>query len=343
MSHRNLAFMTLSYYADIDQVEAGHTMLHPAALSHGAGLYSLPHIAHGGHQVIPEAHHFDPDEIIALTRHYREVSFFAAPTMLTRLVAVAEKSGNAMSNLRTIVYGGSAMYVADLERALKVLGPKLVQIFAQGEIPMTVTSLARAAHFTADGAIAGPDILGSCGVPRTLVEVRVVDEAGNVVAPGVTGEITVRSDCVMSGYWGAPEATAAALREGWLYMGDLGSLDEAGYLTIKDRSKDMIISGGSNVYPREIEEVLLRHPDVEEISVVGRPHPDWVEEVVAFVVTRSGEELPTGEMDRLCVEAIARFKRPRAYFFVPSLPKNNYGKVLKTTLREWAAAGGSTA
>src|SRR6185503_795205 len=152
------------------------------------------------------------------------------------------------------------------------------------------------------------------------------------LAPGEIGEIVTRSSCVMQGYWRNPEATAKAMRGGWLHTGDVGSMDAAGFLTLRDRSKDMIISGGSNIYPREIEEVLLRHPAVAECSVVGRPHAEWGEEVVAFVVPR--EKIPTEELDKLCLDNIARFKRPREYRFVESLPKNNYGKVLKTELRK---------
>jgi acyl-CoA synthetase (AMP-forming)/AMP-acid ligase II len=138
----------------------------------------------------------------------------------------------------------------------------------------------------------------------------------------------------MSGYWNNPQASADALCGGWLHTGDLGSMDERGYLTLKDRATDMVISGGSNIYPREIEEVLLRHAHVLEVSVVGRPHPDWGEEPVAFVVPRPGVDVDATELDQLCLDAIARYKRPRTYYFVDSLPKNNYGKVLKTALRE---------
>ena len=152
------------------------------------------------------------------------------------------------------------------------------------------------------------------------------------LAPGEVGEIWVRGDVVMSGYWNNPEGSASALREGWLWTGDLGALDADGFLTLKDRSKDLIVSGGSNIYPREVEEVLLLHPDVAEASVVGRPDPEWGEAVVAFVVAR-GEPPPAAELDRLCLEHIARFKRPKEYRFVPDLPKNNYGKVVKTELR----------
>jgi long-chain acyl-CoA synthetase len=164
------------------------------------------------------------------------------------------------------------------------------------------------------------------------VEVKVFDADDNELPPGETGEIVTRSDCVMTGYWGNAEATAKALRGGWLHTGDLGSMDAGGFLTIKDRSKDMIISGGSNIYPREIEEVLLRHPGVAECSVVGRQHAEWGEEVVAFVVAR--RRVAPEELDSLCLDNIARFKRPREYRFVESLPKNNYGKVLKTELRK---------
>src|SRR5262249_23062502 len=135
-------------------------------------------------------------------------------------------------------------------------------------------------------------------------------------------------------YWNNPETNEATLRGGWLHTGDVGSLDHQKYLTLRDRSKDMIISGGSNIYPREVEEVLLRHPNVIEASVIRRPHPDWGEEVVAFVVTTPGTSVPAAALDMLCLDHIARFKRPKDYRFVESLPKNNYGKVLKTELRE---------
>jgi acyl-CoA synthetase (AMP-forming)/AMP-acid ligase II len=161
----------------------------------------------------------------------------------------------------------------------------------------------------------------------------VVDEDGRPVRTGEVGEIICKGDPVMSGYWNNPEATARSLREGWLWTGDVGAFDEDGFLTLKDRSKDMIISGGSNIYPREIEDVLNLHPSVAECSVVGRPHPEWGEEVVAFVVARPGRPPTPAELDRLCLDNIARFKRPKDYRFVDALPKNNYGKILKTELR----------
>jgi len=276
--------------------------------------------------VIPESGHFEPEEIYALLETWRNVSFFAAPTMIVRLLA--SPAARPPANLKTITYGGAPMYVADSLRAIELFGPRLYQLYGQGESPMTITGLTQAMH-------AERRALESCGIARTGVEVAVFDADDAPLPPGETGEIVTRSDCVMAGYWQNPEASERALRGGWLHTGDLGSLDGAGFLTLKDRSKDMIISGGSNIYPREIEEVLLRHPAVAECSVVGRPHPEWGEEVVAFVVSRQG--ITPQELDSLCLEHIARFKRPREYRFVPALPRNNYGKVLKTELRRLAA------
>ena len=323
LTHRNMLFQTQAYFADIDKLSPGDSALHPAPLSHGSGLYGLPHFAVGAVNVIPESGSFDPDEIFSLLDHWPGASFFAAPTMLVRLMG----SGAARKpkNLKTITYGGAPMYVADCLRAIELFGPRLYQLFGQGEAPMTITGLSQTYHLQ-------KQYLDTCGAARTGVEVKIFDAEDRELPPGEVGEIVTRSDCVMKGYWQNPAATAKAMRSGWLHTGDVGSMDEQGFLTIRDRSKDMIISGGSNIYPREIEEVLLRHPAVAECSVVGRPHPEWGEEVIAFVVTK--ESIQKEELDRLCLDNIARFKRPREYRFVDSLPKNNYGKVLKTELRK---------
>ena len=168
---------------------------------------------------------------------------------------------------------------------------------------------------------------------QTPVQVRVADPAGRTVPPGEVGEVLVRGDTVMAGYWRNPEATASTVRDGWLWTGDVGSLDADGFLTLKDRSKDLLISGGSNIYPREVEEVLLTAPGVADVAVVGAPDPEWGEVVVAFVVARPGQQPNEAALDAHCLERIARFKRPKRYLFVDTLPKNNYGKVLKTELR----------
>jgi acyl-CoA synthetase (AMP-forming)/AMP-acid ligase II len=323
LTHRNMLFQTHAYFADIDKLGPGDNALHPAPLSHGSGLYGLPHFSAGGANVIPESGHFEPAEIFELLEHWPNCSFFAAPTMLVRLMASA--AARTPSKLKTITYGGAPMYVADSLRAIDLFGPRLYQLFGQGEAPMTITGLSQLFHERKAN-------LETCGTARTGVEVKIFDEKDNELPLGEVGEIVTRSDCVMAGYWQNPDATAKAMRSGWLHTGDVGSLDAQGFLTIRDRSKDMIISGGANIYPREIEEVLLRHPAVAECSVVGRPHSEWGEEVVAFIVKKS--DLKSEELDTLCLANIARFKRPREYRFVAALPKNNYGKVLKTELRK---------
>jgi long-chain acyl-CoA synthetase len=301
-------------------------------MSHGSGIYGPPHVAAAALQVIPESGGFEPAEIFALARRWPGAAMFAAPTMVKRLVDHARVARPALDGLKTVIYGGGPMYLADIRDAIAAMGQRFVQIYGQGESPMTITALSR--HHHADASHPRhAQRLASVGVAQSCVEVRVADAADRPLAPGTPGEVLVRGDVVMKGYWRNPDATAATLRGGWLHTGDVGALDEDGFLTLMDRSKDLIISGGSNVYPREVEEVLLRHPGVQEVSVVGRPHPEWGEEVVAFVVRRPGAAATEAELDRLCLDNIARFKRPKAYRFVADLPKNNYGKVLKTELR----------
>jgi acyl-CoA synthetase (AMP-forming)/AMP-acid ligase II len=337
LTHRNLLLMTLSYFADIDTITPYDCMIHAAPMSHGSGLYGLPHVAKAANQVIPVSGGFDTSEVVELIGAYQGVTCFFAPTMVTRLVNHPTATIRDTNHLKTLIYGGGPMYAEDLRRALDLIGPKLVQIYGQGEAPMTITALSKALHADTNHPCY-VERLGSAGVARSDVEVRVVDTSDGDLPPGEIGEVVVRGDVVMRGYWNNPQASAETLRGGWLHTGDLGVFDEDGFLTLKDRSKDMIISGGSNIYPREIEEVLLRHPGVLEVSVVGRPHRDWGEEVVACVVLRPQATVTAAELDHLCLETIARYKRPRAYFFVDSLPKNNYGKVLKTLLRQQCAA-----
>ncbi len=330
LTHRNLLTMTACYVMDVDSIAAQDCLLHAAPMSHGSGLYILPHVAAAAAQVIPESGGFDTTEIVDLLDHHTGMSFFAAPTMVHRLTLAPEISRANLENLKTIIYGGAPMYQEDLLRAQQVLGPCLAQIYGQGESPMTITALSKALHAQAlaEGNAAH---LNSAGVAQTLAEVAIAGPDGTFLPTGEQGEILVRGDAVMAGYWDNPTATAAAIRDGWLYTGDMGSLDQAGYLTLKDRSKDVIISGGSNIYPREVEEVLLTHPGVREVSVIGVADADWGEVVTAYVV---GDPTATAEaLDQLCLTEIARFKRPKTYRFVESLPKNAYGKVLKTELR----------
>jgi len=332
ITHRMLLAMAMSYFVDIDPPAPG-CIIHAAPMSHGSGLYTVPHVVQGNCQVVPESGQFDPAELIALLGHWQGVSLFAAPTMVKRLVDHPAIRGARLEALRCIAYGGAPMYVADIKTAIGTLGFKLAQLYGQGESPMTITGMTRA-MFEAAMRDGRDDRLASAGVPQSVVEARVGDADDRPLPVGEVGEILARGEAVMRGYWRNPEASAQALRNGWLHTGDVGSFDADGYLTLRDRSKDVIISGGSNIYPREVEEVLLRHDAVQEVSVVGAPDPEWGEKVVAFVVCRAGAQAGREELDRLCLDSIARFKRPKEYRFVDHLPKNNYGKVLKTELRK---------
>jgi long-chain acyl-CoA synthetase len=338
LTSRSLLSATLSYFADIDPIMPHDSVLHAAPLSHGSGLYGLPHVAKGAVSVVPESGGVDSDEIASLLATWHRMSFFAAPTMVKRLAGDPAIAAAEMANLKTIIYGGAPMYLEDLKLALEVFGPRLDQIYGQGESPMTITALSKADH----GDRNHPrwvERMQSVGIPRSDVEVAVVDADDRPLPDGEIGEVVVRGDVLMSGYWRQADATAETLRGGWLHTGDVGLFDDEGYLTLRDRSKDLIISGGMNIYPREVEEALLRHPGVAAVSVVSRPDPEWGEAVVAFVVpTDDGGAPAIEELDQACLDRIARYKRPKDYRFVDSLPTNNYGKVVKRELRTRLAA-----
>ena len=331
LSHRNLLSMCMCYFADVDPGAPWRCILHAAPMSHGSGLYGLAHVMQGAVHVTPRSRGFEPAEIFSLIERWPGLTFFAAPTMVKRLLV--DDSGTGTANLKLIVYGGGPMYVEDTLAALDRFGPKLSQLYGQGESPMTITALPAAVHADSDHP-RWMQRLASVGTPQSAVEVRVAGEDDEPLAAGETGEVLVRGNTVMSGYWENPAASADALRGGWLHTGDVGAFDEEGFLTLKDRSKDVIISGGANIYPREVEEVLMRHPSVAEVAVVGRPNREWGENVVAYVVPEPGAVVDGATLDRFCLEHLARFKRPRIYRSVEALPKNNYGKVMKRALRE---------
>ncbi|MAQ38855.1 MULTISPECIES: class I adenylate-forming enzyme family protein [Thioclava] len=329
----NVQAMCLGYFSDVDSVEPQDAILYAAPMSHGAGLYNFVHVMRGARHVVPRSGGFEADEILDLAPKLQHVSMFAAPTMIRRLVDRARATGQTGEGIKTIVYGGGPMYVADIIEAVEVMGPRFVQIYGQGESPMTITALSR--ELVADRAHPRWRArLASVGQAHSPVSVRIADAEGRPLPAGETGEILVRGAAVMAGYWQNPEASAKALRDGWLWTGDLGTMDADGFVTLQDRSKDIIISGGTNIYPREVEEALLLHPSVHEVAVVGKPDPEWGESVVAFVTPAPGAEIDPAALDQHCCEQIARFKRPKAYRVVTQLPKNNYGKVLKTELRK---------
>jgi long-chain acyl-CoA synthetase len=331
LSHQNLTTMCECYFADVDPVAPWSAILHAAPMSHGSGLYALAYVMKGGCHVIPESRGFDVKEVYRLIEHWPGLAFFAAPTMVKRLLDYKEETDT--SNLKAIIYGGGPMYVEDCLAALERFGSKMTQLYGQGESPMTITALNAGQH--ADSS--NPRYmqrLASVGIAQSAVDVRVADEHGTRLKSGAVGEILVRGDSVMTGYWNSPIATAETLRDGWLHTGDYGVFDEDGFLTLKDRAKDLIISGGTNIYPREVEESLLKHPAVSEVSVIGRPDREWGEIVIAYIVSVDDNDIDIASLDAHCRSEIARFKRPRHYRRVAELPKNNYGKVLKTKLRE---------
>lgn len=331
LTHRNLWGMTQRFHQDI-LTDPGdrEVVLHAAPLSHGSGLYALPNMANAAAHVFLESSSFEPEMVLRLLEEEKVTNLFAAPAMINRLLECPQMARTDTSMLKALVYGGAPMMVADLKHAISSF-PNMVQIYGLGETPMTITSLSQEAHRSADDGHLKR--LSSAGVPRTGVDVAVVDNTGQPLPAGEIGEVVTRSEVVTKGYWNDPDATANALKAGWLHTGDLGHFDEDGYLYLSDRSKDMIISGGENIYPREIEEVLTKHPAIREAAVIGVPDDTWGEAVKAVVVRHAGQVVTAQQLIAFCQDNIASYKKPKTIDFVDDLPKNNYGKILKRELR----------
>ena len=333
LTHRNLLMMVECFLTDINPAQRSDVILHAGPITHGSGISIFHHIARGAANALPLTASFDPPKIFEAIQRYRATTLFLAPTMVNILVNSPAKSSYDLSSLHTIFYGGGPMHVEHILEAVRTFGNIFVQIFGQGEAPMTVTSLSREEHIV-DGDPQRLKRLASTGPEVTGVRVCIVDEQDNEVPSGEMGEIVVRGDLVMTGYWNNPEATAETLRGGWLHTGDMGYLDSEGYLFITDRIKDMIISGGANIYPREVDEVIAQHPAVSEVAVIGVPDELWGESVKAEVVLRDGASATEDDIIEFCRLRMASYKKPRFVEFLPSLPKNAYGKVLKRELRD---------
>lgn len=333
ITHENMLVGAMSYLVDVDDISSEDSIIHAAPLSHGSGFYDLPHVMRCANQVIPASGQFNSSEVLGLIQDWTGVTMFLAPTMVKRIVQTQETIQSSLQGLKTVVYGGGPMYVQDIKSALDVLGPRFVQIYGQGESPMTITVLPKkvindVTHQRYEQRLA------SVGMAQNSVSVAICNNEGLPAANGTIGEVLVKGSVVAPGYWQDEVATKTTWKDGWLHTGDIGFFDDDGFLTLIDRSKDLIISGGSNIYPREIEEVLMTHPSVHEAACVGQFSDEWGESVVAFVVLDSESSTDARDLDAFCLDRIARFKRPKYYRFVDSLPKNNYGKVLKTTLRQ---------
>lgn len=328
LSHRNLMNMSLCYLAEVDPTTPQDALIHAAPMSHGSGMYALPNVARGGVNVIPESASFDSAEVFEMAATWRRASMFVAPTMLKRLtLSGADCDASAF---RTIVYGGGPMYVADAEAALERFGPRLAQIYGQRQFPMTITRLSK--HDIASRARASwGRRLASVGRAFLPVRLSIRGEDGAELPVGEVGEVCADGPLAMQGYWNDAEATEQDLCDGWVSTGDLGSMDDEGYLTLRNRRQDVVVSGGASIYPRDVEEALLTHPEVREAAVIGRPDPERGEVVVAYVV---GDVSPEA-LRAHCRAQIAEHQRPRYYVMVDGLPKTNYGKVPKKVLRAW--------
>ncbi|MDP3674716.1 MAG: long-chain fatty acid--CoA ligase [Novosphingobium sp.] len=331
--HRMVARMVMNYLADLHNIQPGETVLHCAPMSHGSGIIALPAVARGATNAITEGASFDPDALLRTVERLKVSHIaFMAPTQIVKLLEDTDPARYDLSSLRAITYGGAPIYVDQLKQAIAAFGPIFVQLYGQGEAPITITGLTAAAH--ARLLAADDPRIGSAGQTRTDVEAACVDADDNLLPPGKPGEVVARGEIVMPGYWNNPEASAETLRGGWLHTGDIGYFDEEGYLFLLDRAKDMVISGGNNIYPREVEEVLILHPDIAECVVFGIPDVYWGEAVHAVVVRREGATLSDKDVIAFCGESLAGYKKPKAVDFLEALPVSGYGKVLRREIRD---------
>ena len=334
LTHGQMAFVVTNHLADlIPGTDETDCSIAVAPLSHGAGIHALLNVARGAPTVLREGEKMDPAVVWALIERHRVSNLFTVPTIVKLLVEHPAVDQHDHSSLKFLIYAGAPMYRADQQLALRKLGPVLVQYFGLGEVTGCITVLPRHMHHADDGH---PDAnVGSCGRPRTGMEVAVLDASGQPLPVGEIGEICCRGPAVFAGYHDNPEATAKALRGGWFHTGDLGRLDARGLLTITGRESDMYISGGSNVYPREVEEVLLTHPGVAEVAIVGLPDAKWGEIGAAVVVRRTGfEALDEHTLLAHLEGRSARYRWPHRWHFWAELPKSGYGKILKREIKE---------
>jgi acyl-CoA synthetase (AMP-forming)/AMP-acid ligase II len=335
LTHGVLVFEALGALADTMRLEVEDVAMHAASLTHGSGYNALAYTMKGCTQVLLQPSGFSVEKFLEWVAKYRVNALFMVPTMIKMVIDHPHVREADLSSLRWVMYGGAPMYVEDLRKAIEIMGPVFVQIYGQTESPMTGTMLRPEEH-----VLEGPlsQRLASCGRLRSGIQVGIFDEEDHRVPPGETGEICIRGATVMKGYWNRPEATAETLRGGWLHTGDIGRMDEFGYVYILDRTRDMVISGGLNIYPREVEEVLLTHPAVSEVCIFGVPDDKWGEALKAHVVLVPGESATAEEVIAFAGEHLAGYKKPKSVDFVAELPKTTYGKLDKKAVRApyWA-------
>jgi acyl-CoA synthetase (AMP-forming)/AMP-acid ligase II len=302
-----------------------------APMTHTAGVLSLPCSARGGTVVVLSKP--DPALLLQAIAKHRVTEFFLPPTVIYKLIEAPGIERFDFSSLKYLMYGAAPMSVEKLKRAIEIFGPVMVGGYGQTEAPASISYMRPDEHFV-DGRLASDERLASVGRPNPLIRVEIQDDANTPVGPGGTGEICVRGDLVMKGYYKNPEKTAETIVDGWLHTGDVGHLDAEGYLHITDRKKDMIISGGFNVYPSEVEQVIWAHPSVQDCAVIGVPDEKWGEAVKAVVEPKPGAEIDAEQLIALCKEKLGGVKAPKSVDVVAALPRSPVGKVLKKDLRE---------
>ncbi|MDP2801558.1 MAG: acyl-CoA synthetase [Phreatobacter sp.] len=338
LTHGQMGFVVTNHLADLVPGTGEHdASLVVAPLSHGAGIHQLTQVARGARTILLASERLDCEEAFRLIEEHRVTNMFTVPTILTMLAGHAAADRHDHTSLKHVIYAGSPMYRADQQMALTRLGKCIVQYFGLGEVTGNITVFPTREH-DIDDAVQGR--IGTCGFPRTAMDVRIFDDAGLELAPFATGEICVAGPAVFAGYFDNPEANAKSFRNGFFRTGDLGHKDQEGYVYITGRASDMYISGGSNVYPREIEEMILTHPGVAEVAVLGVPDRRWGEAGVAVLVARPGAKVEEGDILIHLDGKLSRYKMPRQVFVWEELPKSGYGKVPKKLIREMLIAQG---
>ena len=332
LTHGQMAFVLTNHLCDLlPGTTEKDASLVVAPLSHGAGVHQLNMVARGAPTILLPTEKFDVEEAWRLIEHYRVTNMFTVPTILKMLTEHPAVDRFDHSSLRHIIYAGAPMYREDQKYALKKLGKVIVQYFGLGEVTGNITVLPPALHDPEDHANTK---VGTCGFERTGMQVAIQDDAGRELQPFETGEICVIGPAVFAGYYDNPEANAKAFRDGWFRTGDLGHMDSQGFVYITGRASDMYISGGSNIYPREVEEKILTHPAIAEVAVLGVPDKLWGEVGVAVCVLREGASVTEAEAAAYLAPKIPRYKMPKRFFFWDALPKSGYGKIPKRMVKD---------
>jgi fatty-acyl-CoA synthase len=336
LGHDQMGFVVTNHLCDLmPGTDHRDASLAVAPLSHGAGIHFVTQVARAAKTVLPTSDHLDPGEVWRLVAKERVSNMFTVPTILKRLVEHPAVREHDHSSLRYVIYAGAPMYRADQLRAWEELGPVLVQYYGLGEVTGNITVLPPDLH---DRPLPAGLDFGSCGVARVGIQISVQDDAGRELAAGQQGEVCVCGPAVFHGYLNNPAANAESFRDGWFRTGDLGLLDEEGFLYLTGRVSEMYISGGSNIHPREIEEKILAHPDITEAAVVGVPDPDWGEVGVAVCVSRAGGELTEEALREWLAPKMSRYKVPKRLLFWQELPKSGYGKIAKRVIKDRLSA-----